>query len=134
LIKTIQSVTAGYQSVSFQPISSHIVKVGQAKNGGNALGLKPVAQLWTEVESSWWFPDDDSTIHKAQVGLLSQMEAVSRKLSSYLPFVFMNDAGREQDVLRSYGRQNFLKLKEVQQRYDPDSVFQRLLAGPYKLT
>ncbi|KAI1145867.1 putative FAD-binding oxidoreductase [Nemania diffusa] len=133
LIKTIQSVTAGYQSVSFQPISSHIVKAGQAKNGGNALGLKPVTQLWTQVESSWWFPDDDATIRKAQVGLLGQLEAASRNSSSYLPFLFMNDAGREQDVLRSYGSHNFLRLKAVQQRYDPHSVFQNLLVGAYKL-
>ncbi len=45
----------------------------------------------------------------------------------------MNDASYDQDVLAHYGAANLRRLRDVQARYDPDLVFQKLVPGGFKL-
>lgn len=42
------------------------------------------------------------------------------------PFVYMNDASRDENPLMSYGEENLAKLKAVSLKYDPSQVFQKL--------
>ena len=43
-----------------------------------------------------------------------------------LPYLFMNTAGKEQDVLSSYGAENVEFIKATAAKYDPRRVFQSL--------
>ncbi|RYP06146.1 hypothetical protein DL764_003322 [Monosporascus ibericus] len=51
----------------------------------------------------------------------------------YVPYLFMNDASWDQDVIEHYGEDNVRKLKGIQAKYDPDQVFQKLVPGGFKL-
>jgi hypothetical protein len=42
-------------------------------------------------------------------------------------------SGFDQDVIESYGSENVQKMIEVQNAYDPDRVFQRLVPGGQKI-
>ena len=42
------------------------------------------------------------------------------------PFVYLNDAARDQNPLGSYGVENVAKLKAVSRKYDPQQIFQKL--------
>lgn len=44
--------------------------------------------------------------------------------NSYNP-IFMNDAMHDQNVLKSYGSQNFQRLKKTHQQYDVDGFLSR---------
>lgn len=50
-----------------------------------------------------------------------------------VPFVFMNDASRDQDPLATYGSDNLARLKAVAAKYDPSWVFQMLQNGGFLL-
>ncbi len=139
--KDLQALTAGSMAFAMQPISSSAVLAGQAagstKNqtgtGGNALGLDAVDQTWLLLESGWWSADGDARAHNATRGILDRIEAASRTSGDYVPYLFMNDASWDQDVIAHYGAANVARLKDVQKRYDPNQVFQKLVPGGFKL-
>jgi hypothetical protein len=127
----IESVVARIVVLTFQPVSSRTVHIGQEK--GNTLGLSAVDQTWMAVNTGWWFADDDELVHAAARDLWSDIRDATTAQDTSLPYLFMNDASWEQDVISSYGQSNVGKMKEVQAFYDPESVFQKLVPGGFKL-
>ena len=90
------------------------------------------------LDTGHWFgaaggDDDDETAHNATRGMHAKIEDVTKADGSYLPYEFMNDASYDQDVIGHYGAANVQRLKEVQRRYDPELVFQKLVPGGFKL-
>ncbi|OTA98692.1 hypothetical protein M426DRAFT_69295 [Hypoxylon sp. CI-4A] len=131
-LKQIESVTSGSLAFGLQPISTSLVEAGR-KRGGNALGLQSVNQTWWVLDSLWWSPDDDQSVHDATRTMIDGIETDAKNRGKYLEYQFMNDASWDQPVIAHYGEENVQKLKEVQARYDPDLVFQRLVPGGFKL-
>lgn len=127
----IKSVVAGLVVLTFQPVSSRTVQIGQEK--GNTLGLSAVNQTWMAVNTGWWYADDDERVHAAARDLWSDIRDVTTAQGTSLPYLFMNDASWEQDVISGYGQSNVGKMKEIQAFYDPESVFQKLVPGGFKL-
>ncbi|KAI4225437.1 MAG: hypothetical protein L6R36_003921 [Xanthoria steineri] len=131
-LQTLTSVTAGALALALQPISTSVVHAGRAR-GGNALGLQATNQTWFALDVGHYFAADDTTAHTAMRGLLARIETLTQSNGSYLEYEFMNDASYDQDVLGHYGGENLRRLRAVRARYDPDSVFQRLVPGGFKL-
>jgi hypothetical protein len=131
-VDRIKSVEGGFMAVGFQPISVSVVDAGRAR-GGNALGLQPVSQTWALIDAAWSQPGDDAQVHEAKQSLMSELESDSRRYESYLPYLFMNDASWDQDVIASYGEDQVRRLRLAQALYDPEQVFQRLVPGYFKL-
>ncbi|KAK7992739.1 FAD-binding oxidoreductase [Apiospora saccharicola] len=134
-MQTIRAATAGTCAFSWQPISAHLVEAGQRTNdgGGNALGLEAVAQSWFHIDLRWWRAEDDAVVTAAAEGMYAEIEAAAKKQGSHLPYLFMNDAHEGQDVLASYGEDSAKRMREVQEHYDPHRVFERKMAGAFKL-
>ncbi|KAI5917428.1 putative FAD-binding oxidoreductase [Camillea tinctor] len=131
-VTQLKSITAGTGIFTLQGVSPGAVEQGKLR-GGNALGLEPVAQTWFHTDMGWWFPEDDDASHSAIRSLTDEVEAAAKDQDVYLPYLFMNDASAGQDVIKHYGMDNWRKLKEVQWKYDPRAVFQRLVPGGFKL-
>lgn len=132
-MEAVKAVTAGLMVIILQPISSRSVEIGRASNGGNALGLEAVNQTWLSTATGWWFPDDDQTVHNAGSSMVDQFVTTATNRGDHVPYLFMNDASWDQDVIGSYGEENNKRLREIQSRYDPSFVFQRLVPGGFKL-
>ncbi|KAL8727257.1 MAG: hypothetical protein Q9181_005778 [Wetmoreana brouardii] len=124
-LAALTSLTAGSIALAHQPISASAVQAGSAR-GGNALGLEYVNQTWFTLDTAHWSPDDDEAMHDRTRGILAEIENSTRNDGNYLPYRFMNDASYDQDVIGSYGAANMQRLKAVQEKYDPDRVFQTL--------
>ncbi|KAI1809067.1 putative FAD-binding oxidoreductase [Poronia punctata] len=131
-VSTMKSIQGGFLAATLQPISSRVAGLGDER-GGNILGLEAVDQSWLSFTTAWLWPSDDSTVHTAEGDATSQVRAASRKRGKDLPYLFMNDASWDQDVLASYGPENVQKMREVQEQYDPELVFQNLVQGGFKL-
>ncbi|RYP10037.1 hypothetical protein DL765_008236 [Monosporascus sp. GIB2] len=131
-VDVVKSSAAGFMGITLQPISARVVEIGRLR-GGNALGLQALDQTWLATALSWWWPEDDRTIHAAGHDILDELVTASKAEQSHLPYLFMNDASWDQQVIASYGEDSLLKLREVQNKYDPDLVFQRLMPGGFKL-
>lgn len=61
------------------------------------------------------------------------MSDYAHSVGALRDYIFLNYAGREQQVIASYGPDNVRKMRDVSKRYDPDRVFQELVPGGYKI-
>lgn len=130
---------------TLQPIPVNLVEQGIAK-GGNPLALPKVnhqcelaiymtdltlrvQQLmsagWTTLVD-WNDANDDATVRAAPIAVTEKWKELGEMRGSYIPFLFMNDASRDQNPLAAYGSTNVKKLKAVSQKYDPSQLFQTL--------
>lgn len=119
-------------ALGLQPISSSLVRAGNAR-GGSPLGLDNVNQTWFVLDSGWSFPNSDATVHNATRAMKDRIESEAKTEGTYVPYIFMNDASWDQDVIGHYGAESVRRLKEVQRKYDPELVFQNLVSGGFKL-
>ena len=74
----------------------------------------------------WKDEADDVEAGEALSELTEGMRALARAKGRLLDYIFMNDASAGQNVLASYGEENFRRLRDAAARYDPDGVFQNL--------
>ena len=131
-LKKIASLTSGSLALGLQPITTNAVLAGQAR-GGNALGLKPINQTWFVLDVGWNDPSGDEIAHNATASMRAKVEQASKNANKYIEYIFMNDASYSQDVIAHYGADNVEKMRAVQRKYDPASVFNRLVSGGFKV-
>ena len=65
---------------------------------------------------------------------ISQCDAKAVAMNLSHPFVYLNYASEKQaqDVYRGYGNESLELLRSVSEKFDPQNVFGRLKAGPFK--
>ncbi|MCJ1262589.1 hypothetical protein MMC22_002459 [Lobaria immixta] len=130
--KKLADVNGGTLVVNAQPISKSMVTYS-SNTGGNPLGLTPRAQLWLNVSFGWNLESDDAKIFALIDETIAKVEALTKARNLYDPFIFLNDAFKNQKVFQSWGADNFAKLKAVSAKYDPSGVFQHQVPGGFKL-
>ncbi|KAK4951126.1 hypothetical protein LTR28_006890 [Elasticomyces elasticus] len=108
---------------SFQPPGARF-----ARNGGNALGIKPEDGNLMPNDTEADF-DVIDTVQKIVAD--SVVLATSRGLNHR--YIYQNYAYISQPVFDSYGPENKARLLEIQEKYDPDKVFVDLQPGYFKL-
>ncbi|KAL9118079.1 MAG: hypothetical protein Q9187_005380 [Circinaria calcarea] len=121
----VHSATGANMTFTLQPIPVNLVDQGIAK-GGNPLGLPKVNHQWWTTLVDWQNANDDATVRAAPIATSEKWKELGEKRGSYVPFLFMNDASRDQNPLAAYGSTNVEKLKAVSRKYDPSQVFQTL--------
>ena len=47
-------------------------------------------------------------------------------------YIYMNYASQYQDVLKSYGPEEYARLESVARKYDPTGFFQELMKGYFR--
>ncbi|KAI1333155.1 FAD-binding domain-containing protein [Xylariaceae sp. FL0255] len=107
------------------PISGNVATVGQ-QYGGNLLSLTAQAQVWYESYILYSDAADDATVQQITEQVTAQCIAAAQAKGLYLPFLFANTAGADQQVLQSYGSDSVSYMKTVAAKYDPSGVFQQL--------
>lgn len=81
---------------------------------------------WTNVA-------DDEVVRAVPIAVMEAWKEKSKQRALDVPYLFMNDASRDQNPIASYGAANVLKLKEIAEKYDPERVFQDLQSGGFLL-
>ncbi|KAH8733224.1 hypothetical protein GQ44DRAFT_721431 [Phaeosphaeriaceae sp. PMI808] len=119
----------------FQPIPVNVMEAMQ-KNGGNTLGLKPSngPLIMVSFPTSWDLPQNDALVEGATRKLIADVEEKARVHKVYTGFVYMNYADAKQDVQKGYGEENYKRLVEIAQKYDPEGKLAQLWKGYFKLT
>ncbi|MDI1493407.1 MAG: hypothetical protein OHK93_005196 [Ramalina farinacea] len=125
--KALAAHTATGANITFtlQPIPVNLVNQGIAK-GGNPLGLPQINHQWWTTLVDWQHAADDEAVRAVSIDTSSNWKNFGQQRGSYIPFLDMNDASREQNPLASYGSENVAKLKAVSQKYDAAQLFQKL--------
>jgi FAD/FMN-containing dehydrogenase len=120
----------------YQAISTNIIQAMQV-NGGNALGLRPEDGpiMIVQVTTTWSSAALDDMIENSSRELIAEVDALaaSRNATSKNGYIYMNYAGKTQDVYAGYGKENLARLRSVAKQYDPTGKFRNLWNGYFKL-
>lgn len=134
-VGALGALQGGTLLAAVQPVSADSVRAGRTSNGGigNALGLQAVDQTWWSISASWWNATDDAAAEAAAASVAEKIANAAAAAGASVDYIFMNDANSDQAVIASYGQDNVRRLQEVQEAYDPDFVFQKLVPGGQKI-
>ncbi|KAI5791973.1 hypothetical protein EDC01DRAFT_706766 [Geopyxis carbonaria] len=121
----LRASTGANMTYSLQTISKNMVTAGDAR-GGNAMGLTAEPQQWFTMVVDWTDPADDVTVRAAAKSVTDKWVSLTKGTDLENGFVYLNDASRDQNPVKSYGDASVKKLKAAAKKYDPLEVFQRL--------
>lgn len=110
-------------------------KIYQRHATENALGLADRTESLVIVElfASWANAADDALVSRTVLTLLEAINNQAKELGGFDPYLFANYAGKNQDVIGSYGSATVARMKQVRQEVDPKGVFTKLVPGGYKI-
>lgn len=108
------------------------------KRGGNALGLTEAdgPLLIVQLSLSWGASSssaEDEAIIAQGNALIADVKKWSERKGLAHKYIYMNYAGKNQDVFAGYGGNNQARLRRIAKKYDPQGVFQKLVPGGKKL-
>ena len=87
---------------------------------------------WTTLVD-WTDAADDATVRAVPIAVTEAWKQQSEQRSLDIPFIFANDASRDQNPIASYGAANVQKLKKIAEKYGPERVFQNQQSGGFLL-
>lgn len=105
-----------------------------SRNGGNCLPLKEEDAPFMNIifSCSWKNDGDDEPVIGLIARVMGKAAEEGKKRGLFIEYVYMNYASEYQDVLKSYGEENYGKLRAIAEKYDPSAVFQKLMPGYFK--
>ena len=120
----------GLQStLTLQPMALRTFEEGE-RRGGNMLDLPKVPQMWMCVSPSWSNAADDAAVLDTSRVFLDAVTTLAAERGLLYRYIFLNNAGADQQVMASYGPDQMRFMEAVSRRYDPAGVFQKLRTAP----
>ncbi|KAL8777895.1 MAG: hypothetical protein Q9213_007662 [Squamulea squamosa] len=129
----VHEATGANMTFTLQPIPVNLVDQGIAK-GGNPLGLPRINHQWWTTLVDWTNAEDDDKVRAVPIATSEKWKELGEQRGSYIPFLFMNDASRDQSPLSLYGAENLARLKKISKLYDPSQMFQTLQGNGFLLS
>jgi hypothetical protein len=136
--ESMKHVKSVVPSFVFQAITADEI-LHMSRNGGNSLGLSAsdapiLIYSFTIRYSKTEGGGEDKVIEKGGKRIVERSERLAKEMSLWHPYIYLNYADISQDVFSSYGSKNHRKLKEIQEKWDPEGVFgKRLQPGGFKV-
>ncbi|KAF2834216.1 FAD-binding domain-containing protein, partial [Patellaria atrata CBS 101060] len=121
----VSAATGANMTFVVQHIPKSAVDAGN-RNGGNPLGLESITQQWWTSIMDWTSPEHDELVRGVGIATTRKWKELGQLRASHLPFVYMNDASRDQNPLATYPQANLARLKAIARKYDRTGVFQTL--------
>ncbi|KAH7083199.1 hypothetical protein BKA63DRAFT_549625 [Paraphoma chrysanthemicola] len=97
------------------------------------MAIEPVPQFWVEEAISWDHEADDAEVEQFLLDVNADIEAQLEEKDLALPYVYLNDADKNQKVFEGYGVENMKRLQAIRQKYDPKGVYTVLMPGGFKV-
>jgi len=134
-VSTITTVTGLLPAIVLQVITTDMLNQ-MKKNGGNALGLSTADGnlLLLNLSFMWANASDDAAVQAVLGAIVSKSIAYAKQTNVYHPYLYMNYASQYQAVIPSYGSNNYHRLQQTAEKYDPYGIFQELEPGYFKLS
>ncbi|KAF3390206.1 putative FAD-linked oxidoreductase [Penicillium rolfsii] len=128
------SIPSAIISCNLQLLTKHEIEIF-AKNGGNALGIRPEDGPLFFFSLTHGYSDaaDDARFIMLNDQIMDKIISVAKERGLYHPFIYQNYAGAGQNVYAGYGAENRARLSEIQKKYDPEGVFWKLQPGYFKV-
>ncbi|RYP48693.1 hypothetical protein DL768_005473 [Monosporascus sp. mg162] len=129
----VRESTGASQIFGIQHVPSELAKQGVAK-GGNPLGIPEEDQLWWTTLVDWEDATQDDVVRSVSIETENYWLQLGEERGLRIPFLYMNDASRDQNPIATYGAENVNRLKQIAKKYDPTEFFQKLQYGGFLLS
>ncbi|KAI1466784.1 FAD-binding domain-containing protein [Daldinia caldariorum] len=129
----VRDETGANQTFVIQPVIPNVAKQGVAR-GGNSMGIPTENHIWWTTLVDWTDPKDDEKVRSVSIETTEQWKKLGQERGLHIPFLYMNDASRDQNPLATYGAENIARLKEISLKYDPTQLFQKRQNGGFLLS
>ncbi|KAF1994899.1 FAD-binding domain-containing protein [Amniculicola lignicola CBS 123094] len=103
------------------------------RSQGMPMAIAPIAQFWVEEAVSWSDAADDAEVEQFIKDVNVEIETLLGEKDLSLPYVYLNDANKDQPVFEGYGKENVERLQGIREKYDPEGVFTVLMPGGFKV-
>ncbi|KAI5787707.1 hypothetical protein DFH27DRAFT_222679 [Peziza echinospora] len=129
----------GAASLAIQTITSSALKYGESRYGGNTFGIdSSKSYFWYILTTSWGGAQFDAPVNAWAEETLRLIDAELTKKKLSHPFIYLNDASKEQEgtggkVIERYGKEELKKLKKIRNVFDPKRLWKKGLVGGYKV-
>ncbi|KAJ8495373.1 hypothetical protein ONZ45_g12898 [Pleurotus djamor] len=122
-----------FWAITVQPINTGMIRAG-AKRGGNPFGLSvDDGNHFLLLFSTFWMDPADDDVMKAKTQeFIEWLTTTGTERGLLHRFIYMDYALDTQPVLQSFGEENYKRMKEIKEKYDPDNLL-RLWKGGWKL-
>ncbi|KAJ3547319.1 hypothetical protein NM208_g1573 [Fusarium decemcellulare] len=118
--------------LNISPIAARTIRLSNAR-GGTAPGWAEEEQSFLFLDNAWLRPEDDELLLSMGNRCITRLREAAKTRGVLMPQIWMNNAGPQDDVIASYGKENWTKLRDISIKYDPKRTFQRLCSGGYKI-
>ena len=100
------------------------------------LGMERYSENFIMYQSylSWSEAKDDELFISLGKMLTDGIQNFATKKGTAIEYLYLNYADKDQDPLSAYGTNKVLFMKKVAKKYDPLSVYQKLLPGGFKIS
>ncbi|KAG0128355.1 hypothetical protein HOY82DRAFT_586490 [Tuber indicum] len=129
----IKASTGADMSFSIQSFSKSAVDFGTS-TGGNTLGLASQTQQWFTMLIDWDNAADDTAVRAAGKSVTDKWSEVSNAMGFGNPYIYTNDASRDQNPIASYPPANIAQMRTISHKYDPKQIAQTLQSDGYLLS
>jgi hypothetical protein len=85
------------------------------------------------VSPQWHNAEDDAAVQDAFTNFMGKSISMAKDMGLHHPWIYQNYANISQDVFAGYGEENRQRLRDIQEKYDPERVFARLQPGYFKI-
>jgi hypothetical protein len=121
-------------SITFQPVTKDFVS-HNLKTGGNPQGIdiSKAPFFWMVENWTWTDAADDAKVRAAADSVTADINGMLKARSADATYLYMNDAGKGQQIFQSYPAANLRRLKAIRAKYDPLKIYTNLLPGGWKV-
>jgi hypothetical protein len=119
----------------FPAMPMHFAKYSLAR-GGNMLGLDKVkenALLWL-ITGSTETTKQHAIMREKLTAFPATLKEFGEERKSSVDWQYLNYVDQTQNPLGSYGKDNVEFMRQVAEKYDPDSVFQKKVVSGWKIS
>ncbi|KAF2992906.1 hypothetical protein E8E14_000364, partial [Neopestalotiopsis sp. 37M] len=128
----LQNVTGLMWALALEPLPPQIYARHAADNSLGLTGRNGTLVVCL-LTVSWTEASDDAVVNAAAKSLIGGIADEAQKLNGLDPYIYLNYADKDQDVIPSYGAASVSKLQAVRDRVDPMGVFTNQVPGGYKI-
>lgn len=133
----LSNVSSAMVTLAMMPISEQYIVANRGDGiSGDPMGIDASRAPYIWVEEMWLYANAADTPY-----IDSVMATVNDKIDANLaqlgdvrsPYLYLNDADRDQGVFEGYNVDNVRKMQDVRRKYDPTNVYTDLMPGGFKV-
>ncbi|KAH7141822.1 mitomycin radical oxidase [Dactylonectria macrodidyma] len=130
--EAFDKTTQAAACLNMSPLSARTIRLSNQR-GGTAPGWAEEDQSLVFIDNAWLHEKDTEYILEAGNQCIARLRKAAKARGVLMPQIWMNNSGPDDDVIASYGKENWTRLRDISVKYDPKRTFQRLCVGGYKI-